>query len=32
MWNTDRTAQEIHHIYLHGARILRPDLIEEKEP
>lgn len=31
MWNTDRTPQEIHHIYLHGARVLRPDLAEENE-
>lgn len=32
MWNTDRTPQEIHHIYLHGARVLRPDLAEESQP
>lgn len=31
MWNTDRAPQEIHHIYLHGARVLRPDLSEENE-
>jgi chorismate mutase len=24
-WNTDRTDHEIRHIYLHGARSLRPD-------
>lgn len=25
-WNTDRTASEIHHVYLHDAERLRPDL------
>jgi len=25
-WNTDRAQQEIHHCYLRGARVLRPDL------
>jgi len=25
-WNTDRTAAEIRHVYLRGARVLRPDL------
>lgn len=25
-WNTDKTQSEIHHIYLHGAKKLRPDL------
>ena len=25
-WNTDRKQAEIRHIYLHGARTLRPDL------
>ncbi len=25
-WNTDKTQSEIHHIYLHGAVNLRPDL------
>jgi len=29
MWNTDRSPKEIHHIYLNGARVLRPDLAEE---
>ena len=24
-WNTDRAGQEIRHVYLHGARRLRPD-------
>lgn len=32
MWNTDRTPKEIHHIYLNGARVLRPDLAEESQP
>lgn len=32
MWNTNLAPQEIHHIYLRGARVLRPDLAEEKEP
>lgn len=25
-WNTDRNAEEIHHVYLRGAASLRPDL------
>jgi chorismate mutase len=25
-WNTDKTQSEIHHVYLHGAEKLRPDL------
>ena len=32
--NTDRSAQEVRHIYLRGARVLRPDLafdVEEAE-
>jgi chorismate mutase len=24
-WNTDRTQAEIHHVYLHGTAVLRPD-------
>lgn len=32
MWNTTVSPQEIHHVYLQGARVLRPDLAEEKEP
>jgi chorismate mutase len=28
-WNTDLQPEEIHHIYLEGARVLRPDLAEE---
>ena len=26
MWNTDKSQDEIHHIYIHGAKKLRPDL------
>lgn len=29
-WNTDRTAAEIVHVYLHGARALRPEHSERK--
>ena len=29
--NTDRSAAEIKHIYLHGARVLRRDLAEQTE-
>lgn len=25
MWNTSQTAQEIHHVYINGAKHLRPD-------
>lgn len=25
-WNTDKTIDEIHHVFLHGAAVLRPDL------
>ena len=25
-WNTDKTQSQIHHVYLHGAEKLRPDL------
>ncbi len=25
--NTDRSAREINHVYIHGARVLRPDLV-----
>ncbi len=28
-WNTDRLQNQIHHIYLGRARVLRPDLMEE---
>lgn len=27
LWNTSRTQEEIAHIYLHGAEVLRPDLM-----
>ena len=26
LWNTDRSQKEIHHVYLHGAVGLRPDV------
>lgn len=29
-WNTDKVQGEIHHRYLRGARVLRPDLEEER--
>ena len=29
-WNTDLKQDKIKHIYLKGAKVLRPDLIEEK--
>ena len=29
-WNTDLTQEKIKHIYLRGAKALRPDLVEEK--
>lgn len=29
--NTDRPLREIKHVYLHGARALRRDLVEEQE-
>ena len=28
--NTDKTKEEINHVYLRGAKALRPDLVEEK--
>lgn len=28
-WNTDRMQSEMRHIYLGGAQVLRPDLVEE---
>ena len=28
--NTDKTKEEINHVYLRGAKVLRPDLVEEK--
>jgi chorismate mutase len=30
LWNTDLNQEEINHIYLRGAKALRPDLVEEK--
>ena len=29
LWNTDLNQNQIKHVYLHGAKILRPDLIVE---
>ena len=29
--NTERSAAEIQHIYLRGARVLRRDLVEKQE-
>lgn len=29
LWNTDKSQQDIQHAYLHGAKILRPDLTDE---
>jgi chorismate mutase len=26
LWNTDRSADQVQHVYLHQARVLRPDL------
>ena len=28
LWNTDLKQKEIHHVYLHGAVQLRPDLVQ----
>ena len=28
LWNTDRRPEDIHHVYLGRARVLRPDLVE----
>ena len=28
--NTDKTTEEINHVYLRGAKALRPDLVKEK--
>ena len=30
MWNTELEQSEINHVYLHGAKKLRPDLLEEE--
>jgi len=32
LWNTDRPAGQVRHVYLRRARALRPDLVEEGEP
>jgi chorismate mutase len=32
LWNTDRPAGQIRHVYLRRARALRPDLVKEGEP
>jgi chorismate mutase len=29
VWNTEKSQDEIHHVYLGAAKILRPDLLEE---
>ena len=29
-WNTDRKAGDVRHVYLEGARMLRPDLVEDE--
>jgi chorismate mutase len=31
LWNTDRSADQVQHIYLHQARALRPDLVPNVE-
>ena len=31
-WNTERTADEIVHVYLHDAKTLRPDRFSRSEP
>jgi chorismate mutase len=31
LWNTDREPGTIQHVYLKGAKVLRPDLAEERE-
>ncbi len=30
-WNTDRTQQDINHVYLRNARTLRPDLAKDEQ-
>ncbi len=30
-WNTERSPDEIHHVYLRRARQLRPDLVQKEE-
>ena len=31
LWNTDLPARAIHHVYLRGASVLRPDLVKEEQ-
>jgi chorismate mutase len=31
LWNTDRSADQVQHVYLHQARVLRPDLMPAME-
>jgi chorismate mutase len=31
LWNTDRSADQVQHVYLHQARVLRPDLVPSME-
>jgi chorismate mutase len=31
LWNTDLEPEEIRHVYLEGAKVLRPDLAEERD-
>jgi chorismate mutase len=31
LWNTDRSANQVQHVYLHQARVLRPDLVPSME-
>ena len=31
LWNTDLEPGEIRHVYLEGAKVLRPDLAKERE-
>lgn len=31
LWNTDRAQDAVHHVYLRGACVLRPDLVARRE-
>jgi chorismate mutase len=31
LWNTNRSADQVQHVYLHQARVLRPDLVPNME-
>ena len=31
LWNTDRSTDQVQHVYLHQARVLRPDLMPNME-